>query len=80
MVTRRNVNLGLLASAVFLVGAPARGADPSYAESPLFADRVKKGELPPLAERLPRTPVGKIRKQDVKADALDRIDAASRRQ
>jgi peptide/nickel transport system substrate-binding protein len=58
MVTRRGVNLGLLASAALLLGAPAALAgDLTYTEAPMLAERVKKGELPPVAERLPQTPL-----------------------
>lgn len=38
-----------------VVGAKAQPA--SYGEAPMLADRVAAGELPPVAERLPREPV-----------------------
>ena len=36
----------------FLLAAPAS----AYVESPLLADKVKGGELPPVADRLPTNP------------------------
>ena len=38
-----------------LAGPPALAQ--SYVETPLFAERVAKGELPPVAERLPKEPL-----------------------
>jgi peptide/nickel transport system substrate-binding protein len=38
------------------LGAPA-SAEMSYSESPLLADRVARKELPPVAERLPKSPL-----------------------
>ncbi len=43
------------AAALLLAGAPALAQ--SYVETPLFAERVGKGELPPIAQRLPKEPM-----------------------
>jgi len=43
------------AAALLLAGAPALAQ--SYVETPLFAERVGKGELPPVAQRLPKEPL-----------------------
>ena len=43
------------AAALLLAGPPALAQ--SYVETPLFAERVGKGELPPVAERLPKEPL-----------------------
>ena len=40
-------------AALLLAGLPALAQ--SYVETPLFAERVGKGELPPVAQRLPRS-------------------------
>ena len=50
MVTRR-VALGLLASAALAPGAQAGNTD-----SPFFKEQLASGELPPVAERLPKIP------------------------
>ena len=47
-------SLGALA---FLLAAGPSALALDYKETPLFADRVAKRELPPVAERLPRTPI-----------------------
>ncbi|MFL5037859.1 MAG: ABC transporter substrate-binding protein [Microvirga sp.] len=43
------------AAALLLAGLPALAQ--SYVETPLFAERVGKGELPPIAQRLPKEPM-----------------------
>ncbi len=43
------------AAALLLAGLPALAQ--SYVETPLFAERVGKGELPPVAQRLPKEPM-----------------------
>ncbi len=43
------------AAALLLAGPPALAQ--SYVETPLFAERVGKGELPPVAQRLPKEPM-----------------------
>lgn len=43
------------AAALLLAGLPALAQ--SYVETPLFAERVGKGELPPVAQRLPKEPL-----------------------
>ncbi len=43
------------AAALLLAGPPALAQ--SYVETPLFAERVGKGELPPIAQRLPKEPM-----------------------
>src|SRR5215211_6362796 len=43
------------AAALLLAGLPAIAQ--SYVETPLFAERVRKRELPPIAERLPNEPL-----------------------
>ena len=43
------------AAALLLAGPPALAQ--SYVETPLFAERVGKGELPPVAQRLPKEPL-----------------------
>ena len=42
-------------AALLLAGLPALAQ--SYVETPLFAERVGKGELPPVAQRLPKEPL-----------------------
>lgn len=42
-------------AALLLAGLPALAQ--SYVETPLFAERVGKGELPPIAQRLPKEPM-----------------------
>jgi peptide/nickel transport system substrate-binding protein len=44
-----------LAAALALLALPALGQ--TYVEPPLFAEKVAKKELPPLAERIPQTPL-----------------------
>ena len=44
-----------VAAALLLAGPPALAQ--SYVETPLFAERVGKGELPPVAQRLPKEPL-----------------------
>jgi peptide/nickel transport system substrate-binding protein len=39
------------------LGGPARAEGFQFQEAPELAEKVKKGELPPVAERLPRTPL-----------------------
>ncbi len=46
----------LAAAAALLLAGPAALAQ-SYVETPLFAERVGKGELPPVAQRLPKEPM-----------------------
>ena len=43
------------AAALLLAGLPALAQ--AYVETPLFAERVGKGELPPVAQRLPKEPM-----------------------
>jgi peptide/nickel transport system substrate-binding protein len=54
MVTRRTVNWGLLASVVAVAARPALAQPFAFQDSPFLQDRVKKGELPPVADRLPK--------------------------
>jgi peptide/nickel transport system substrate-binding protein len=42
-------------AALLLAGLPALAQ--AYVETPLFAERVGKGELPPVAQRLPKEPM-----------------------
>jgi peptide/nickel transport system substrate-binding protein len=42
-------------TAAILLGSPALAQ--TYAETPYFAERVSKRELPPVAQRLPATPI-----------------------
>ncbi len=43
--------------AVLLGASVAQAASGFFKESPLLAEKVEAGELPPVAERLPRNPV-----------------------
>jgi len=45
----------LLAAALGLMGVPALAQ--TYADPPFLAEKIAKGELPPLAERLPQNPI-----------------------
>ena len=55
-MSMRPYHVGAAALLIGLVpAAPARALD--LVETPFFAPRVSKGELPPVAERLPRTPI-----------------------
>ncbi|MGE4660300.1 MAG: hypothetical protein AAEJ16_05910, partial [Arenicellales bacterium] len=47
----RAFSLACLALLTGLIGSPA------IAESPLLSERVSTGALPPVAERLPQTPM-----------------------
>jgi peptide/nickel transport system substrate-binding protein len=47
----------LLLIAVLLAIIPAGAQDMEYSEAPMLAERVAAGELPPVAERLPETPL-----------------------
>ena len=58
--TSYRLAFGGLASAmlVTLIGAiPASAAGFGFQEAPMLAEKVAKGELPPVLERLPRTPI-----------------------
>ena len=47
----------LAALALLCLGVAPAWAQPAPVETPFFADKVATGELPPVAERLPRTPI-----------------------
>ena len=53
---RRTFSQGMLFSLVY---GPAFAADPLPAlqETPMFADQLKSGVLPPVNERIPRQPL-----------------------
>jgi peptide/nickel transport system substrate-binding protein len=55
MFTRMRTKTLQLAAAFGLLALPALGQ--TYVEPPLFAEKVAKKELPPLAERLPQAPL-----------------------
>ena len=44
----------ILALVALLFATGSALAAPAYQEPPFFADAVKKGDLPPIGERLPR--------------------------
>jgi len=46
----------ILALVALLLAAGSALAAPAYQEPPFFADAVKKGDLPPVGERLPENP------------------------
>ncbi|HUL09300.1 MAG TPA: ABC transporter substrate-binding protein [Candidatus Acidoferrum sp.] len=52
--------LGVVLVALAMLGSPAGADEPamptSFVEPPLLADKVTKGELPPIQERLPKVP------------------------
>ena len=50
----RNVTVSLAAALLIAVGSAAVAQD--YREAPWFAEMVARGELPPVAERLPLEP------------------------
>ena len=54
--TSRRLRTSVLV-ALAIVAAGSAAAAESPVETPLFAERVKRGELPPIAERLPKEPV-----------------------
>jgi peptide/nickel transport system substrate-binding protein len=54
---RRLVLVGLVASAGWLLAGPAAWAQAKYKEAPSLAEQVKAGELPPVDQRLPQTPL-----------------------
>lgn len=57
MITRRT-GLGSLAAAALLPASPAIAQAPTtLREAPSLAERVRRAELPPLAERLPARPL-----------------------
>jgi peptide/nickel transport system substrate-binding protein len=51
------MQLALLALALALVATPATAGVQGFVETPLFAEKVARKELPPVAERLPREPL-----------------------
>src|SRR5690554_1547570 len=54
-MTRNYLTTGLLAALLLLVFAHI-GIAAQYNEPPLLAERVMKGELPPIDQRLPENP------------------------
>ena len=46
----------ILALVALLLATGSAFAAPAYQEPPFFADAVKKGDLPPIGERLPENP------------------------
>lgn len=57
-VNRREWLCGALAAlCVPSLAAPARAATPAPVEPPVFLDRIKSGDLPPIASRLPAEPL-----------------------
>ncbi|MEM8791306.1 MAG: ABC transporter substrate-binding protein [Pseudomonadota bacterium] len=46
----------LLTIAAFLIAVPAAAVDFDLVETPLLEERIKAGELPPIAERIPDEP------------------------
>jgi peptide/nickel transport system substrate-binding protein len=56
MITRRT-GLGTLAAAAWLTARPVAAQPSAFREAPGLAERVRRGELPPLAERLPARPL-----------------------
>jgi hypothetical protein len=55
-ITRRQFGL-LIGAAGIAAAAPVSAADLTFSEAPDLADLVKKGSLPPVADRLPKQPL-----------------------